>query len=151
MATALVHITTAMQHLGILQAGALPNSDQQANGLLILNNMLQSWTAEGLLGFSVAETVSGKSTTVNISGAVVTTTEVGGTKTTTLTKTIVAQYALVTTDNTYPNGWDAAIQYNLAVSLIGPFGVSQVPPMVLERAKETKAAITPPVPGAPPA
>ena len=149
MATALVHLTTAMQHLGILQAAATPSNDQQNTGLLVLNNMLQSWTAEGLLGFTVTEAVSGKSTSVGIAGAVVTTTEVGGTKTTVLTKTQVSTYGSIGANNTYPDGWDAAIQYNLAVSLIGPFGVSQVPAMVLERAQSTKAAISPPVPGAP--
>ena len=148
MATALVHLTTAMQHLTILAAGATPDSTQQATGLLLLNNMLSNWQAEGIGGFSVTETVSGKSTTILPSTNTVTTTEVGGTKTTTLTKTAITAFTLISTDNTYPTGWDEAIQYNLALTIAGPFGVMQIPPVVPEKAKSTKAAITPPVPGA---
>jgi len=148
MATALVHVTTAMQHLAKLAAGGSPSSAEQTLGLLMLNNMLANWQAEGVGGFSTAESVSGKSVTVATSGAVITTTEVGGTKTIALTKTAVATYALISTDNTYPTGWDEAIQYNLAVTLSGSLGVMiDKMPALLAKAQQTKQAITPPIPG----
>ena len=147
MATGLVHLTTAMQHLSILAAGGAPDSTQQALGLTLLNNMLSNWEAAGVGGFSVTESVSGKSTTVATATNVITTTDIGGTKTTTLTKTAIAVFTLISTSNTYPSGWDEAIQYNLALTIAGPFGVQKIPEVVPVKAKSTLAAITPPVPG----
>jgi hypothetical protein len=148
MATALVHLTTAMQHLAKLAAGASPSATEQTLGLLLLNNMLANWQAEGVGGFQTAEATTGKSLTVATSGAVITTTEVGGTKTITLTKTAIAAFSTISTDNTYPTGWDEAIQYNLAVEISGALGVMiDKMPTLLAKAQQTKAAITPPIPG----
>jgi hypothetical protein len=148
MATALVHITTAMQHLAKLAAGGTPSSAEQTLGLLLLNNMLSNWQAEGIGGFSTAESVSGKSMTVATSTNTITTTDVGGTKTITLTKTAIATFASTGTDNTYPTGWDEAIQYNLAVTMSGSLGVMiDKMPALLAKAQQTKQAITPPIPG----
>ncbi len=148
MATALVHLTTAMQHLAKLAAGASPSATEQTLGLLLLNNMLANWQAEGIGGFQAVTAITNKTVTVATSGAVITTTEVGETKTVTLTKTAIATYATISTDNTYPTGWDECIQFNLAVKMSGPLGVIiDKMPTLLAEAQRTKAAITPPIPG----
>jgi hypothetical protein len=148
MATALVHITTAMQHLAKLAAGAAPSATEQTLGLLLLNNMLANWQAEGVGGFQLVRAVTNRTTTVATSGAVITTTVIGEQTTDTLTKTAIATYATISTDNTYPIGWDECIQYNLAVTMSGPLGVQiDKMPALLAKAQSTKAAITPPVPG----
>lgn len=55
----------------------------------------------------------------------------------------LATFASTSTDNTYTDGIDEAIQFNLAVALAGVFK-REVPASVALRAKETLAVVMPP-------
>ena len=123
MATGLVHITAAMNYLGSLQAGGAPSTSEQTTYLIYLNNLLAQFQQLGLYGFTETITVSGRQRVRSVDAAGAwTTTETGGVETRVRTPTVVTKYASVATDNTYPQGWDEAIQYNLAMQMIGSQG-----------------------------
>jgi len=145
MASALTHITTSMQLLSKLAPGGTPNASEQTLFLALLNGMLESWTMRRLLGAVRTITISGKQTTVGVSGSVTTLTDVGGTETTTVTPVTVTLFASTATSNTYPTGWDQAIQFNLALVIASTLGVKPSD-YVTSNAQATLAAITPPEP-----
>ena len=59
MTTALDIITRAMKSIGVLDAIEVPTADQAADGLVALNDMLESWANQFLLIYTdTAETVS---------------------------------------------------------------------------------------------
>lgn len=126
MATGLVHLTQAMNYLGALQAGGAPSTSEQATGLIMLNAFLGRLQQLSYNGYTETITVSGRQRVVAVdNNGVWTNTETGGVETRTRTPTTVSTYATISTDNTYPKGWDDAIQYNLAVQLIGSMGTDQ--------------------------
>lgn len=126
MATGLVHVTQAMNYIGSLQAGGSPSTSEQTTYLAYLNTFLGRLQQLEYNGFTETITVSGRQRVVAVDTAGVwTNTETGGTETRTRTPTTVTTYASIGTDNTYPKGWDEAIQYNLAVQMMGSQGTDQ--------------------------
>lgn len=139
--TGLQHEAIAMGHLGTLKAGGVPSTDQQSFFLLLLNELLEGFQLEGLLGEAKTTTITGKSDGTSISTTgIVTQTNVGGTTTTVLTPVAVSTYATTGTTNTYPVGWDEAIGWNLAVIIAGAQG-AVIPPHVLANAERTRNAL----------
>lgn len=123
--TGLQHETNAMYHLGKLKAGGVPSTDQQAAFLPLLNEVLEGLQLAGALGVAATETLTGKSDTTGISTAgVVTRTVIGGTSTLTTTPVVVSTYATTGTTNTYPVGWDEALDYMFAVVIAGAQGAT---------------------------
>lgn len=118
--TALAHIKVAMNHLGAIAAGGTPSSSEQTDFLAALNNMLAGWQARFIGGVTVATSGSAK----------------------TITATAITTYGTISTDNSYPIGWDVAIGYNLAVEISGSLGKG-IPAHVAARATETLNAISP--------
>lgn len=137
----LQHITNAMYHLGTLKAGGVPSSDQQAAFLIFLNELMESFQLEGLLGETKTTSLSGKSdgTTISSAGAV-TQTNTGGTTTTVLTPVPVSTFATTGTTNTYPVGWDETIDWCLAVRIAGAQG-ADIPPHVLTEAESGRGML----------
>ena len=126
MATGLVHITAAMNYIGSLQAGGAPSASEQATYLIYLNNLLAQFQQLGFYGFTETITVTGRQRVRSVDNAGAwTTTETGGVETRVRTPTVVSKYATVSTDHTYPQGWDEAIQYNLAMQMMGSQGTDQ--------------------------
>jgi hypothetical protein len=52
--TGLDLLTRAMRTLGKLESGEVPSSDEAADGLVSLNDLLDSWAAERLMVFSIS-------------------------------------------------------------------------------------------------
>lgn len=105
MPTGLEYLTRAMQDLGILEAGATPSASEQAMGLIELNSLIGQFQAMNVYGWTQTATVN-----------------TAGVWTITTTPTAVPTFALISTNNSYPSGWDDAIRANLAVRIAGPFG-----------------------------
>lgn len=139
--TALAHIINGMGHLAKLKAGGTPSSDQQAAFLILLNEDMEELQLMGALGATITETLTGRSdgTTISSAGAV-TRTNVQGTTTTVATPVAVSTFATTGTTNTYPVGWDAVIDYRLAVRIAGAQG-AVIPDYVLEGAKTGLATL----------
>ena len=139
--TGLVHITRAMQDLGLLESGGTPSTSEQAAYLIELNAMLGEWQSMGLNGS--VEVIGQRTITKSVSTAGVwTRTDTGATST--ITPTAIATYANPATDNTYPVGWDDAIRYNLATRISGSQGVpNDILQRVVGMAEQKLSAITP--------
>lgn len=139
--TGLQHETLACYHLGTLKAGGVPSSDQQSAFLLLINEVLEGLQLAGALGVAATETLTGKSDTTGISTAgVVTRTVIGGTSTLTTTPVVVSTYATVGTTNTYPVGWDEALDFLFAVEIAGAQGAA-IPKHVQEGADRGRELI----------
>lgn len=99
-------IDIALGILATLHPGSTATASQSTRYLMILNQVLSSYEAAGLNGFSL----SGR----------------------TLTVTAVASYGTnPATDNTYPSGWDPGICHRLAWDIAGSEGKSAMFPTLL--------------------
>lgn len=123
--TARQHILNAMNYLAKLSAGGSASASEESLFLIYLNEMLASWQAEKIGGATSVVAIAANVTTV------------------TITSTAIATFALITTDNTYPTGYDAAIDANLALWISGSLGIPKPPDWLVALAATTKKAISP--------
>lgn len=91
--TGLQHINNALGILAVLHPGSSATASQITKYMIVLNEILTSYTARGFAGTSFASNVA--------------------------TQTVVTAYANETVDNSYPVGWDRMIDFALAFNICG--------------------------------
>lgn len=144
MPTGQTIITGALNLLGTLQAGGTPSTSETAMGLSYLNQILEEWQAQSFLGNTETVSVSGRQITRSVSNAGVwTTTDTGGTETRVVTPTAVSTFASANTNNTYPVGWQPALEAALAVKMAGAMGMPQEVPRLAAMAEQAISQIRP--------
>lgn len=95
--TGVQHIANALGIIEKLTPGGTPSASQVTRYVIVLNELLQSYTARGFLGTSFSGNVA--------------------------TQTAVSNYNSGGTDDiTFPVGWDAMIDYALALRICGTEG-----------------------------
>lgn len=145
MAQGIVYAQRAMNQLAVLEPGGTPSTSQQALLLQELNAIIGELQAKGALGSTETITVTGRQIVRSVSTAGVwTTTDTGGVETRVATPAVVATFASLSTDNTYPVGWDAYLPLALAVRYAGAAGVgAERVPMIAAMAQAALAEIMP--------
>lgn len=117
-------INTAMQNVGVLAAGATATTSETAQYLSMLNAILEEFQQGSFLGNTETISTSGRQITRSVNNAGVwTVTDVGGTTTRVVTPTPVTLFASANTNNTYPVGWQQALEWTLAARIGGSQGV----------------------------
>ncbi len=129
--TGAVHISNAMIYLGVLEAGGTPSASEYALGLIELNKIVAELQAMGARGKTTVQTVDS-----------------AGVWSTTVTPVTVTAFASTATDNTYPVGWDAAIDLQLASRLAPIMGHPELVAVFAPQAQAAIAALMPKPAGA---